>query len=494
MKNTTFKKKAIQLTIPIVATIGIVYAQTQDYTPGNYIIIGGNTTTSNSIIPNISISGGSTSYHMYRPGQGANPFQGYTPPQWNLFSSSLLSLGNLAIGAGNGLYYMNIENPSNLAGIFKNIANPETFGQLVLPAALYAVGTYAPVLKEALVGADNISKQMTMFATQAINSVQNAIDSLPSGEKQAVQACVTYNLTGGQQFTGLSQASVTTYLGSNSQSEFNDLVNKCMEGESIAQAFHYNSQSINEYLNQFNSRAWMQDDINQEEQNGLMYKGSNSNLNAVDTLSNTSPYLYTLFDPQLVAKDMLIATLPKVHYEKSPLTSGSGIVVPQFVYITIPPSSPGSSSSKILVSLANFDQDIKAIVKKQMDTTLMSLTNATSFSAYYNQYVTPVNDALSLTGSDFYNYWYILYNAIQSYEYALENGTLPPPNDYITITQQDLNNLHAQIILARRTLTDLYTAYFKKETLHYLRQEIQQNEQKYMAEHDMNNKPASPKS
>jgi len=494
MKNTTFKKKAIQLTIPLVATTALVYADNSslNYTRGNYIIIGANSGTSNSVIPNVSVSSGSTSYHMYRPGQEVNPFQNYNPPQWNLYNSLMSSLGNLAFGAGSGLYQMSLSNPTNLAGIFGEVATPNEFGQLFLPAALYAVGTYAPVLKEALVGADNISKQMTMFSTQAINSVQNAINSLPSGEKQAVQACVTYNLTGGQQFTGLSQEAITRYLSNTSQSAFNSLVDNCMQGESIAQTFNYNSKSINEYLDQFNSRAWMQDDINQEEQNGLMYKGSHSNLNAVDTLSNTSSNLYSLFDPKLVAKDMLIATLPKVHYERSPASSSSGIVVPQFVYITIPPSSSGSSSSKLLVSFANFNQDIKTIVKIQMNTTLMSLTNATSFSAYYNQYVVPVNNALSLTGNDLYNYWYILYNAIQSYAYALQNGVLPPPNDGDIITQKDLNNLHAQIILARKTLTDLYIAYFKKETLNYLGQETQQNEQKYKAEHDMNNKPAPP--
>jgi len=477
MRNTTFKNKAIKFAIPIVATTTVlVYAQTdQDYTPGNYIIIGSPSAPSTSY--NVSISGGSTTYYMYLPQQQATPFQNYNPPQWNLFNSNVLSLGNLALGAGSGLYQMSLANPQQLLGGFSNILNPQTLTGLGLASILYTVGTYAPVLKEAMVGADNISKQMAMFTSQGISAMQNAINSLPSGVQQAVQACVTYNLTGGQQFSGLSLNQVSSYLGSStaSQSAFNSLVDTCMQGQSIVQTFNGNIQAINSYLNQFNPRTWMADDIQQA---GLIL-GSNSNLYASDTLANSSANLTALFNPQLVAKDMLIAAQPAVQYNQSAST-----VVPQFVYITLP------SGSNLLVSLANFDQDIKAIVKEQMDYTLASITNATNFDTYYNQYVVPVDNALSLTGNDFYNYWYTLYNTIQTYLYAYKNGTLPPPHDNIMITQQDLNNMEAQIDSTRKNLTNLYTAYFEKETLQYLQQEAQQNEQKYMAEHYMNNKPA----
>jgi len=476
MRNTKFKNKAIKFAIPVIATATLVYAQTQtdlDYTPGNYIIIGSPTAPDTNY--NVSISGGSTTYYMYLPQQQATPFQSYSPPQWNLYNTLLSSLGNLALGAGSGLYNMSLANPQQLLGGFANVLNPQTLTGLGLASILYTVGTYAPVLKEAMVGADNISKQMAMFASQGLSAMQNAINALPDGEKQAVQACVTYNLTGGSQFSGLSLNQVMSYLGNNSQSQFNQLIDSCMQGESIAQMFNYNAQAINAYLNQFNPRSWMADDIQQA---GLQ-PDQNNNLVASDTLANSSANLTSLFNPQLVAKDMLIAAQPEVQYSQS-----AHNIVPQFVYITMP------DGSKLLVSLANFDQDIKAIVKQQMDYTLSSITSTTDFDTYYNQYVVPINNALSLTGNDIYNYWYTLYNAIQTYLYAYQNGTLPPPHDNIIVTQQDLNNMEAQIASTRKNLTNLYTAYFEKETLQYLQQEAQENEQKYMAEHYMNNKPA----
>jgi len=482
MKNTTFKNKAIAFTIPIIVTTALVYAHTQDYTQGNYIIIGSGTApSSTSQEYSVSISGGSTSYYMYLPGQHATLFQSYSPPQWNLFSSSLLSLGNLALGAGSGLYQMSLANPQQLFGVFSNILNPQALTGLGLASILYTVGTYAPVLKEAMVGADNISKQMAMFTSQALGSLQNAINSLPSGVKQAVQSCITYNLTGGQnggQISGLSLNQVMSYLSNTDQSAFNSLVDQCMQGESIVQAFNGNPQAIDAYLNQFNPRFWMQDDIQQA---GLTTGPNGNNLYASDTIANQSASLYSLFNPQLVAKDMLIAAQPAVRYNQT-----AHNIVPQFVYVTLP------SGTKLLVSLANFDQVIKAIVDEQMKNTLLSISNATDFNAYYNQYVVPVNNALSLTGNDFYNYWYTLYEAIQTYEYAYQHGTLPPPHDNIMVTQPDLNDMQAQIANTRKKLTKLYTAYFEKETLKYLQQEAQQNEQKYMAEHALNTKPAPP--
>jgi len=480
MKNTKFKNKAIQFAIPIVATTALVYAQTdQDYTPGNYIIIGNPNVPSNN--SSISISGGSTSYETYLPQQQATPFQSYSPPQWNLYNTLISSLGNLGFGAGNGLYDINLANPSNLAGVFGEIASPEAFANLELPAVLYAVGTYAPVLKEALVGADNISKQMTMFTTQAINSIQNAINALPDGERQAVQACISYNLSGGQNggnFAGLSMSSVTNYLSSSGQSQFNKLVDSCMQGESIVQAFGGNAQSISNYINQFNPRNYMADDIQQA---GLQ-PDQNNNLVASDTVTPSSTNnLTSLFNPQIVAKDMLIATQPAVQYNSS-----ARDIVPQFVYITLP------SGSRLLVSLANFDQDIKAIVDEQMNYTLLSMTSTTDFDTYYNQYVVPVNNALSLTGTDFYNYWYTLYNTIQTYLYAYQNGTLPPPHDNIIVTPQDLNDMKEQIDLSVKNLKNLYIAYFEKETLKYLQQDALENEQKYKAEQVMNSTPAPP--
>jgi len=487
MKNTTFKNKIITLSIPIVATTALVYAETQDYTPGHYIIIGSQTQEQNQF-PSISISGGSTSYKTYTPGEQVVPFQNYNPPQWNLYNTILSTLGNLSLGAGYGLYNMNLSNPNNLAGVFGEIASANAFGQLTLASMLYAVGTYAPVLKEAIVGADNISKQMTMFTAQAINSALNTINSLPSGVKQAVQSCVTYNLTGGQnggQFAGLSLNQVMSYFNSStaSQSGFDSLIDQCMQGENIAQMFNYSSQSIDAYLNQFNPRYnWMLDDIQQA---SLTTGPNGNNLYASDTIADQSASLYSLFNPKLVAKDMLIAAQPEVQYNQS-----THNIQPQFVYITIPPSSPNSSSSKLLVSIGNFDQDIKAIVDKQIDATLMSMTNASSFSTFYNQYVVPVNNVLSLTGNDLRNAWYAIYMALQVYLYASSNGTLPPPNDYTFVTPKDLNEMKLQMDSSIDKLKKLYIAYFKKDTLKYLQQDALQNEQKYKAEQEMNSKPA----
>jgi len=496
MKNTKFKNKVIEFTIPIIATATLtstlmIYADNNsnlDYTPGNYIIIGGNTSSSNQL-PNVSISGGGISYHTYQTGVQMSPFQHYKPPQWNLsnslYNSLITSLGNLAFGVGSGLYNMDLASPGNLAGIFGEIASPQMFGQLTLPAILYAVGTYSPVLKEALVGADNISKQMVMFSSQAISSLQNAIDSLPDGQKQAVQSCISYNLTGGQ-YAGLSQTSVTSFLGNNSQTAFNSIVDSCMKGESIVQAFHGNPQAINSYLNQFNPRVWVSDDIAQQEQKGLMYKGANGNLDAVDTISSTASSLYSLFNPKRVAKDMLIASMPKVHYSQTAKN-----IVPQFVYITLP------NGQKILVSLANFNQDIRAIVNIQFYNTLESMTNATNFDSWYNQYVVPMNNAVSLTGKyltnqkALYNDWYTLYYSIKTYDYAYTHGKFPPPNDDMIFTKKDATEYDKIIINLTKSLESLYRAYFKASTYVYLLQDAQQNEEKYMAEHGMNSKPKS---
>jgi len=484
MKNTRFKNKVIEMVLPLVATTTLtstlIYADSNsnmDYTPGNYIIINGNPTSSSANqLPRVSISGGSISYYTYKPGEHAYPFQHYNPPEWFLSSSSInsliTSLGNLAFGVGTGLYQMGLGNPSNLAGIFGEIAFPNEFGNLTLPAILYAVGTYAPVLKEALVGADNISKQMVMFSSQAIDSLQNAINSLPSGERDAVQACISYNLTGGQ-YAGLSQASLTNYLYNNSQSSFNSIVDSCMQGESIVQSFSGNARAINNYLNQFNPRAYMVDDIQQ----ASLTVGPHGNLEASDTMSNTAS-LYSLFNPSLLAKDMLIASMPELYYNPS-VTN----IVPQFVYIKLP------NGKKILVSLANFKQDVRAVVNIQMYNTIQSMFLADHFKQWYKQYVSPMNKVLSLSGKDVYNYWYTIYNTYQTYKYAYKHGTFPPPNDDIHVTKKDLNVLAIQLVKSIRNLKDYYILEFGMETLLDLMQDAQENEQKYMAEHEINSKP-----
>ena len=143
MKDTKFKNKVIKLVIPIAAASTLVYATTTDYTPGHYVIITGNSPTP-SLNYNVQISGGTSSYHIYQPGQEVNPFQSYNQSQWGInhsYSSNILSIANLLFGGGAGLYGLNLMNPGALTGVFGNIASLNTFGQLALPAALYIIGT-----------------------------------------------------------------------------------------------------------------------------------------------------------------------------------------------------------------------------------------------------------------------------------------------------------------------------------------------------------------
>jgi|GEM_PF-2002745 len=480
MKNTKFKDKVIKLVIPIAAASTLVYATTTtDYTPGHYVIITGNSPTP-SLSYNVQISGGISSYHIYKPGQEVNPFQNYNASEWELYNfyrSNILSIGNLLFGGGAGLYGLNLTNPGALAGIFENIASLNTFGQLALPAALYIIGTYTPVLKEAVTAADNISKQMAMFTNQALGSIQNVINSLPNGVRQAVQACISYNVSGG--LTGLSLNTVETYLNDGGQAALNSVVDNCIQGEDLLAKFNYNQAVVNSYLDQYNPRAWMTSDIQQA---GLV-QGQDGNLYASGTV-NPSNHLISLFNPQLVAKDMLIAEQPEVHYVHN---SNINAIVPQYVYITLP------NGSKLLVSLANFNEVTKAITAEQMYYTLTSLTNATDFDSYYNQYVVPVNNALSITSEDFYNYWYTLYKAIQTYEYAYEHGgRLPWPNDDVVLTPQELAKMKEQLQDTISKLTNLYTAYFRKDTLAFLQQDAKENEEEYMAKKELNHHPGSP--
>ena len=483
MKNTKFKDKVIKLVMPIAAATTLVYATTTtDYTPGHYVIITGNSPTP-SLNYNVQISGGTSSYHIYQPGQEVNPFQSYNQSQWGInhsYSSNILSIANLLFGGGAGLYGLNLMNPGALTGVFGNIASLNTFGQLALPAALYIIGTYTPVLKEAVTAADNISKQMAMFTNQALGSIQNAINSLPNGVRQAVQACISYNVSGG--LTGLSLNTVENYLSNGGQAALNSVVDNCIQGEDLLAKFNYNPTAVNSYLNQFNPRAWMTSDIQQA---GLV-QGQDGNLYASGTV-NPSNNLISMFNPQLVAKDMLIASQPAVQYNPN-LGSGTvGAIVPQYVYITLP------NNSKLLVSLANFNEVTKAITAEQMYYTLTSFTNTTDFDSYYNQYVVPVNNALSITSEDFYNYWYTLYKAIQTYEYAYEHGgRLPWPHDDVVLTPQELAKVKEQLQDNITKLTNLYTAYFRKDTLAFLQQYAQENEEEYMAKKELNHHPGSP--
>jgi len=502
MKNTKFKNKVIEIVTPIVATTTtlantfvpvitttqltatVVYADSSTSSDsiyyGNYIIIGQQTQepyVSQSY--SVSISGGSTTYNIYLPNQQVNTFQNYVNAQhqWYIQSQHLINLGNMAIGAGNELYQLYLEE-KNLVSQFARILTPKNLTSLALGAALYTVGTYAPVLKEAMVGADNMAKQMVMYTSQALNEVQNAINnSIPAAERQAVMSCVTYTLSLSHQISGLQQKDIEKYLSTSGQGAFNSLVNNCLQGESIVQAFHNNQTAINNYLRQYNPRTWMSEDIQQA---GLQ-EDQNGNLSASDTIVDTNSNLMSLFNPQIVAKDMLIAAQPAVHYNPS-----ASAIVPQFVYITLP------NNSKLLISPANFGEDIKAIVGEQMYYTMASITSASNFDTYYNQYIVPVNNALHLSGNEYYNYWYVFYNMINTYFYAYQHGTLPPPHDDIMVTQQDLNNMLIQIRKTAKAITKLYTARFEKETLQYLYQDAVQNEEKYNAEHGMNTKPPAP--
>ena len=502
MKNTKFKNKVIEIIAPIVATTTtlantfvpvitttqltatVVYADSSSSSDsiyyGTYIIIGRQTqephvTQSYSV----SISGGSTTYNIFLPNQQVQTFKNYINEehQWYLQSQHLINLGNMAVGAGNELYELYLEE-KNLINQFARLLTPKNLTSLALGATLYTVGTYAPVLKEAMVGADNMAKQMVMYTSQALNEVQNAINnSIPAAERQAVMSCVTYTLSLSHQISGLQQQDIVNYLSRSGQGALNSLINSCLRGESIVQAFHNDLTAINNYLRKFNPRTWMADDIQQV---GLQ-EGPNHNLSTTDTISNTNSNLMSLFNPQTVAKVMLISAQPAVHYNPS-----ASAIVPQFVYVTLP------DGSKLLISPANFDEDIKAIVGEQMFYTMASITSAANFDTYYNQYIVPVNDALNLSGNEYYNYWYVFYNMIHTYFYAYQHGTLPPPHDDIMVTQQDLNNMLVQIRKTASAITKLYTARFEKETLQYLYQDAVQNEEKYNAEHGTNTKPPAP--
>jgi len=101
----------------------------------------------------------------------------------------------------------------NLINQFARLLTPKNLTSLALGATLYTVGTYAPVLKEAMVGADNMAKQMVMYTSQALNEVQNAINnSIPAAERQAVMSCVTYTLSLSHQISGLQQQDIVNYL------------------------------------------------------------------------------------------------------------------------------------------------------------------------------------------------------------------------------------------------------------------------------------------
>jgi len=530
MKTTKFKNKVIEITIPLItatstiasnfvsvvtttntitATIAnnvipiittatitgtLVYADSNSNSgssvdSGNYIIIGSQTPqTSQSY--SVSISGGGATYKTYPSGHHTNIFKNYNSAnhQWQIEHQKLMDLGNMPFEVGQQFYQLYLS-MSDLAQTFMGLLSVRNLTGIALAGALYTLGTYAPVLKEAMVGADNMAKQMTMYTNEALNTVQGVINHLHSAQA-AVQSCLNYTLSLSSHISGLSDADLVNYFGSNGQKQFEQAQSSCLKGESIVKALGGNPQKINEFLDKFNPRTSMNDNIKQQEQAGLMYEGSNSNLNASDTISNTASNLMTLFNPQLVAEDMLIATQPKAQYN-----SNVGDIVPQFVYMVLP------NGSKLLVSIASFDEIVKEIVKEQMFYTITSMTNVASFTAniflnsfstFYNQYVVPINSELGLSGNDFRNYWYAIYFGTNMYEYEYQHGTMPPPDSDLTISQKNLNDQYIIMKQTVRRLINLYTAYFERETLNYLQQDVIENEAKYMIEKKTNTKPPAP--
>jgi len=543
MKTTKFKNKVIEIAIPIItatstiasnfvsvvtttttntitATIAnnvipiittatitgtVVYADSNSNSgssvdSGNYIIIGSQTPqTSQSY--SVSISGGNTTYQTYPPGHHTNIFKNYDSDshQWAIEHQKLTDLGNMPFQVGQQFYNLYLS-MSDLAQTFMGLLSVRNLTGIALAGALYTLGTYAPVLKEAMVGADNMAKQMTMYTNEALNTVQGVINHLHSAQ-EAVQSCLNYTLSLSSHISGLSNADLVRYFGEHGQRAFEQAQSSCLKGESIVEALGGHKHLINKYLDKFNPRTSMNDEINQQEQAGLMYEGSNSNLDASDTISNTASNLMSLFNPQLVAEDMLIASQPKAQYNKN-----VGDIVPQFVYIVLP------NGSKLLVSIASFDEVIKDIVKEQMYYTLSSMSPyiqasvsntvyshsyytqhiQPNFNAYFDKYVKPIHNALNLSGNDFYVDWLATFDAIRTYNYALQHGTLPPPYNNIRVGANTTNSYRITLRQAGKRMAKLYTAEFEKEVLHYLRQDALQNEVKYMIEKKMNAKPPAP--
>ncbi len=332
--------------------------------------------TSNNFDLNISTS---DNWQMYNPAWEINPYSQFNTPFWTIGQNQGFSLGNLEAGVGNEFYLLS----NQIQGLINNFLatlNPSNLTAIALPFMLWTLGTYFPILKEALVGADNISKQMSMVAENEMNTQLKSIYNMLGSVSRVVRSCIAYNISGGQ-YSNLTTSQISSYIDSNGQQALQQIIDNCMGGKTLIQAFNNNATEIQQFLNTFNPRNWVSPNFATElnltqDTNGNYY---------LQLTPTTGSYLIPTIQPKYTAKLLLTALLPQYTYN-----ANTQQIQPALIYIQ------NSNGQNVLVSPYNTHNVIKASINTQIDNALQNI-GSSDWGTFYTTYIQPLDQALNLT-------------------------------------------------------------------------------------------------
>ena len=261
------------------------------------------------------------SWESYNPNWEVSP-QNPSAQLWNIQGRA--GIGGGFCGLQNNAFYNLAMQISNLDSVFSAIMNPSNVQGLALAAALYVAGTYFPIIKEAMVGADAMAKSLASLTGLSCNSAMNFVNNEFKATSRITRACVLKRLGfSGYNIFNATGSAIQKAIETKGQDAVQQALDYCMNHATIMDVF--NGTDIQKFFDKYDPRKWIACDLVKHFQSEGINISTDANGNYVipqSTLVNGIP-------PIQGAELILTAALPEFHY------NSSGIQ-PSFVYVQDP--------------------------------------------------------------------------------------------------------------------------------------------------------------
>lgn len=144
-------------------------------------------------------------------------------------------------------------NKDTLQDIINNWQN------LAFIGALYIAGSYFPILKEAMVGAEMIANGIARLRNVNCDSAAKEMNNYLRETSDLVRACVLKRIGMNASPFSLDTASIQSYIESNNiqEKKIQEAYAFCMNNATVFDAFNIGSQDLGKWLDRFNLRKKM---------------------------------------------------------------------------------------------------------------------------------------------------------------------------------------------------------------------------------------------
>ncbi len=311
---------------------------------------------------------------------------GYNITAWNanISGGANVGVGGLC-GAKANAYYMLTGMMQNLDQIYNILTNPQNIEGYALAGALYLLGTYFPIIKEAIVGFQAIANSVAKLAGMNCQSAMNLVMKEFKDTSKITEVCVLHTLgISGVNIFNVSQSDIQQAIASKGQDAVQQAFAKCEEQPDIFTAFSGTS-SIAKFLNKFDPRKWLSCSlvkwIDPSGTNAVTVDG-NGNIVINQTAMETGQ-----FGPRDMAAAILASMIPSFE------VGNNNNIVPQMIYIS--GTAPDGSSTTYPLSFQSIPRMTHLIVDTQMNN-MFQMLNSGSFASWssFSDYVSNTLNAM----------------------------------------------------------------------------------------------------